>query len=205
MEGLGTVVIIEHLTSLRKQGLNMFPDPLGPITNDAQAHLRFRNHPGLFDLLEGLTELLLVLDLMPTEHMDDALAIQQIETKALGVTPLSPPPSALGARVPVPYTWLSSTVRPRRHIGAINTQDQHRAAEASGRDGDDALLDLVAWRDDIQHRQALRDVVGHRVHPLAPQADTGESAKQRLRFVIGDFGHQLDGCLVHIELCAPWC
>ena len=102
MEVLGTVVIIEHLTSLGKQCLDMFPYPLGPITDDAQAHLLFRNYPGLFDLLEGLAELLLVLDLMPTEHMDDALAIQQIETKALGVTPLPPPPSALGARAPSP-------------------------------------------------------------------------------------------------------
>src|SRR5262249_56808644 len=92
MEVLGTVVIIEHLTRVRKQGLNMFPYPLGPITDDAQAHLRFRNYPGLFDLLEGLAELRLILHLMPTEDMDDALAIQQIKAKDLGVTPLPPPP-----------------------------------------------------------------------------------------------------------------
>src|SRR5262245_55931861 len=110
----------------------MLPDPLGPITDEAQAHLRFRHHSSLFDLLEGLAELLLVLDLMPTEHMDDALAIEQRDTKALGVTPLSPPPRARGARVPVPYTWLPGTVRPHRHIGAIKTQDQHGAAGASG-------------------------------------------------------------------------
>src|SRR5207249_9507994 len=97
LEVLCTVVVIEHLTGLRKQGLDMFPYPLGPITDNAQAHLLFRNHPGLFDLLEGLAELLLVLYLMPTEHMDNALAIKQIATKALGVTPLPPPPRALGA------------------------------------------------------------------------------------------------------------
>src|SRR6266705_4636791 len=116
----------------------MFPYPLGPITDDAQAHLRFRNHAGLLDLLEGLAALRLVLPLMPTEHMDDALAIKQIETKALGVTPLPPPPSALGARAPLPFTWLPGTVRPCRHIGAINTQYQHGAAGASGRYGGDA-------------------------------------------------------------------
>src|SRR5215475_7833574 len=76
MEVLGTVVIIEHLTRLGKQSLDMFPYPLGPITDDTQAHLRFRNHAGLFDLLEGLAELLFVVHLMPTEHMDDALAIE---------------------------------------------------------------------------------------------------------------------------------
>src|SRR5215212_9171192 len=166
MEVLGTVVIIEHLTRLGKQGLNMFPYPLGSITDDAQAHLFFRNYAGLFDLSEGLAELLLVVHLMPTAHMDDVLAIKQIETKTLGVTPLPPPASALGTLAPLPFTGLPGTVRPCRHISAINTQDQHGAAGASGRDGGDALLDLVAWRNDIQHRQTLRDVVRHRVHPL---------------------------------------
>ena len=60
MEVLGAVIVIEHLTRLRKQGLDVFPDPLGPITDDTQAHLLFRNHTGLFDLLEGRTELLVV-------------------------------------------------------------------------------------------------------------------------------------------------
>src|SRR5712692_189427 len=87
MEVLGTVVVIEHLTSLGKQCLDMFPYPLGPITDDAKAHLPFRNHAGLFDLLEGLAELLFVLHLMPTEHMDDTLAIHQREAKALRVAP----------------------------------------------------------------------------------------------------------------------
>src|SRR5215831_678274 len=160
MKVLCTVIVIEHLTGLGKQGLDMLPYPLGPITDDAQAHLLFRNHAGLFDLLKGLAELLLVLHLMPTEHMDDALAIQQIETKALGVTPLPPPPSALGTLAPVPCTWLTGTLRPGRYIGAINPQYQDGAAIAPGRDGGDALLDLVAWREDIQHRQPLCDVIG---------------------------------------------
>src|SRR5215475_12118072 len=102
MEVLGTVVIIEHLTGLGKHCLDMFPYPLGPITDDAQTHLLFRNHASLFDLLEGLAQLLLVLHLMPTQHMDDALAIQQIETQALRVTPLPPPPRALGPLAPAP-------------------------------------------------------------------------------------------------------
>ena len=57
---------------------------------------------------------------------------------------------------------------------------------------------------DIQHRQPLSHVIGQRVHPLTAQADTSEIAKQRLRLVIGHFGHQLGGRLLHIELCAPW-
>src|SRR5688572_12667516 len=130
MEVLGTVIIIEHLTRLGKQGLDMLPYPLGPVTDDAEAHLLFRNHTSLLDLLEGRAQLLLVLHLMPTEHMDDALAIQQIEAKALRVTPLPPPPRPLGARAPVPCTSLASTVGPRRHIGAIDAQYQDRPAEA---------------------------------------------------------------------------
>src|SRR6266699_2850778 len=102
MEVLLTVVVIEHLTSLGKQCLDMFPYPLGPITDDAKTHLLFRNHPGLFDLLEGLAELRFVLHLMPTEHMDDALAINQREAKALRVAPLPPPPRSLGPLAPAP-------------------------------------------------------------------------------------------------------
>jgi hypothetical protein len=43
MEVLGTVVVIAHLTSLGKESLDVFPYPLGPVTDDAEAHLRFRN------------------------------------------------------------------------------------------------------------------------------------------------------------------
>jgi hypothetical protein len=146
----------------------------------------------------------LVVHLMPTEHMDDALAIQPRDTQALSVTPLPPPLSALGARALLPFTWLPGTVRPCRHLGALTTQDQHGAAVASGRDGGDARLDRMAWRDDSQHRQPLRSVVGHRGHPLTPQAATGEIAKQRLGCVIGPCGPQRDGGLLPIELCAPW-
>src|SRR4029434_985829 len=99
MEILGTVVGIEPLTRVGKQCLNVFPYPLGPITDDAQAHLFFRNQAGLFDLLEALAEWLVALHVMPTEHMDDALTIKQIEAQPFRVTPLSPPPRPLGPRV----------------------------------------------------------------------------------------------------------
>lgn len=203
MELLGAMIVIEPLPGLGKERLAMLPYPLGPITADAQPTFFFWDSARFLDLLEGLAELLLIVPLMPTEHMDAALAIKQIETKALGVTPLPPPPSALGALAPSPRTGFPGTVRPCRHLGAINPQYQPGAAGASGRYGGAALLDLVAWREDIQHCQTLRAVVGHRGHPLTPQASPGEIATQRLRFVLGDFGHQLDGRLVHIELGAP--
>src|SRR5213078_4471940 len=96
MEGLGTVVVIEHLTGLGQQGLDMFPYPLGPITDDAQAHLLCRNEAGLLDLLEGLAELRLVLHLVPTDHMDDPIPIHQIKAKAFRIPPLAPPQRSLG-------------------------------------------------------------------------------------------------------------
>src|SRR4029453_12527894 len=129
MEVLGTVGVIEHLTGLGKQDLDMFPDPLGPITDNAQAHLLCRNQARLFDLLEGRAELLLILHLMPTEYMDDALAIKQIKAKALGVPPLAPPPRPFGPRASWPLLGFPGAVGTRRHIGAIDAQHQHRTAK----------------------------------------------------------------------------
>jgi hypothetical protein len=103
-----------------------------------------------------------------------------------------------------PGTWLPGTVRPWRPRGTIHTPDQHGAAGASGRDGGDARLDRVAWRDDLPHRQTLRTVVGHRVQPLTTHADTGESANQCRRFVLGHCSPQLHGRLVPIARWAPW-
>src|SRR5918911_4353988 len=126
MELLGTVGVIEHLTRVGKQGLDMFPDPLGPITDDAQAYLFFRHQAGLFDLLEGLAQVLLVLPLMPTEPMDDALTIQQREAKTFRVAPLPPPPRASGALASAPLAGCAGTVGPGRHIRPLNAQDHDR-------------------------------------------------------------------------------
>src|SRR5712691_13216380 len=144
MEVLCTVGVIEHLTRLGKQCLDMFPYPLGPITDDAQAHLLFRNHAGLFDLLEGLAELRFVLHLMPTAHMDDALAINQREAKALRVAPLPPPPRSLGPLAPAPLAGLPGTVGTGRHIGPINAQHKDRTAKATSCHRGDASLDLLS-------------------------------------------------------------
>ena len=78
--GCATVGVIEHLTGLGTPGLDVVPSPLGPITDAAQAYLLFRNHASLFDWREDLAELLLVVPLMPTAPMDDALAIEEKAT-----------------------------------------------------------------------------------------------------------------------------
>src|SRR5499427_11007580 len=160
MEVLGTVVVIEHLPGLGKQGLDVFPYPLGPITDDTQAHLLCRNQARLFDLLESLAQLLLILHLMPTEDMDDALAIQQIEAKALGVPPLPLPPRPFGPRASWPLLGFPGAVGTRRHISAIDAQHHHWTAKAPRGHRGDAPLDLLArWRH-IQHGQALGHAVG---------------------------------------------
>src|SRR6266540_4198640 len=102
MEVLRTVVIIEHLTGVGKQGLDVFPYPRGAISYHTQPYLRFGNQARRFDLCEGLAELFLILHLMPTQEMHDPVAIDQIEAKALRVTPLPTPPSPLGPLEPLP-------------------------------------------------------------------------------------------------------
>jgi len=143
MEVLGAVRVIEHLTRLRKQGLDVFPDPLGSITDDTQAHLLFRNHTGLFDLLEGRAELRFVLALMPTEHMHDALAIEQVEAQALGIAPLPLPPRSPGPLVALAGTAPPGTLWPRGHIGPIDAQHQDRTTKAARCHRRDTPLDLV--------------------------------------------------------------
>ena len=109
----------------------MFPDPLGAITDHAQAYLRFRNHAGLFDLLEGLAQLLLALHLMPTEHMDNPIPIHQIQTKAFRIPPLAAPQRPLGPMAALAGTAPPGTFRPRGHIGPIDAQHQDRTAPAT--------------------------------------------------------------------------
>src|SRR5882762_3862255 len=103
-----TVVIIEHLARLRKQGLDVFPYPFGPIGHHAQPHMPFGNQACVFHLLERLTKFPFVVHLMPTPQMDDAIAIEEIEAKTLGVAPLTAPQRTPG---PLPsWTW---TMLPR--------------------------------------------------------------------------------------------
>src|SRR5262245_13437550 len=203
MEVLGAAVIIKHLTSVWKQGLDMFPYPLSPITDDAEAHLLFWNYTGLFHLLEGLTKLLLILYLMPTEHMDDALAIQQIKAKALRVAPLPPPPRPPGPLAPAPRAGLPGTVGTGRYIGPINAQHQDRPAKATSGHGGDAPLDLLARRYHVQHGQPRAHVVGYGVHPFAPAVHPRQISKERLGRVIRHFGDQLHHGVLHVELFTP--
>src|SRR5262249_16626014 len=170
--------------------------------DDAQAYLLFRNHASLFDVFEGLAELRLILHLMPTQHMDDTLAIKQIEAKAFRIPPLPPPPRPFGPRASWPLLGLSGAVGTHRHIGSIDAQHHHRTAKATSGHRGDAPLDLLArWRH-IQHCQALGHLVSHGVHSFAPKRHARQIVNERLGRVIGDFGDQIYRGLVHIELFA---
>src|SRR2546430_10677252 len=108
---------------------------------------------------------------MPTEHMDNPIAIDQIETKPLGVTPLALPPSPLGPVAPLPRTAPSGTGGTCRDIRSIDPQYQYRTAPVPRPHLDDMSLDLVTRRRHIQHRQALGHVVGQCMHPFTAHPD----------------------------------
>ena len=203
LEVLGPVVVMEPLTRLGTQGLDVSSCPLGPITDDAQAYLLSRNHASLFALLEGLAELLLIVHLMPTAPMDDALAINQIEAKALGVPPLAPPPRPFGPRASLAPSGAPGRCRDasahRLHRcptpspeGAIDQLTQRRgAARLSSRDG--ATSNTVG---------PVGHLVSHGVHPCAPKRHARQIVQERLGRVIRDFSDQICRGLVHIELFA---
>src|SRR6266446_564107 len=102
MEILLTVIVVEHLTSTGKQRLDVFPNPRGPITDHTKPYLILWNQTRLFDLLEGLTKLCLVLHLVPAQEMDYALVIDQIKPKALGIPPRPVPRGGSAPRVTLP-------------------------------------------------------------------------------------------------------
>src|SRR5215813_6615172 len=108
MEILLTVIVVEHWASPGKQRLDLFPNPRGPITDHTKPYLILWNQTRLFDLLEGLTKLSLGLYLVPAQEMDDALVIDQIKPKALGIALLAVPRGASGPRVPLPSLALPS-------------------------------------------------------------------------------------------------
>jgi hypothetical protein len=81
----------------------VFPNPRGPITDHTKPYLILWNQPRLFDLLEGLTKLFLILHLVPAQEMDYVLVIDQIKPKALGISPLGVPVQSM-QKVPISYT-----------------------------------------------------------------------------------------------------
>src|SRR5437764_3429897 len=163
MQVLLTVIIVEHLTSTGKQRFDVFPDPRGSIADDTKPHLIFRDQARFFDLLQGLAQLRLILHLMPTEYMDDALAIQQIKAKALGIAPLAAPRGPSGSRLTLPRAALPGAVRPRGHVRPVDAQHQDRTAKAACRHLLNATLNVIACRRHIQDGEPLSRLMRERM------------------------------------------
>src|SRR5918999_2416960 len=103
-----------------KQALDVFPDPLGPITNHTKPYRLLGNQAGFFHLPQRLAQLVFRLHLMPAQDMHDAIAVEQVEAKPLGFAPLVSPPRPSCSLASRAWTAPPSTLRTRRHIGAIN-------------------------------------------------------------------------------------
>src|SRR4029453_15779127 len=119
MQVLLTVKNVDHLTSTGKQRFDVFPDPRGSIADDTKPHVIFRDQARFFDLLQGLAQLRLILHLMPTEQMDNAVLIHQIEAKALGIAPLAAPRGPSGSRLTLPREAPPGAVRTRGPLPPI--------------------------------------------------------------------------------------
>jgi hypothetical protein len=62
-----------------------------------------------------------ILPLMPTEPMHDALAIEQVEAKPLGFTPLVVPSCPSHPLARLPRAAPPSALRPRRHLVLVQS------------------------------------------------------------------------------------
>src|SRR5215510_16069991 len=144
MEVLLTVIIVEHLTGTGKQRLDVLPEPRGAIADDTKPHVIFRDQARFFDLLQGLAQLRLILHLMPTEQMDNAVLIHQIKAKALGIAPLAAPRGPSGSRLTLPRAALPGAVRTRGYVRPIDAQHQDRTAKAACRHLLNATLNVIA-------------------------------------------------------------
>src|SRR4029450_2511960 len=128
-----TVIVVEHLAGIGKERLDVLPNPRSPIADHTKSNLIFGYQARFFDLLEGVPQLFLVLHLMPAQHMDNALVIDQIKPKALGIAPLATPRGASPPRVPRPRWALPSPFGPRGHVPPIDAQPHPRPAKAACR------------------------------------------------------------------------
>jgi hypothetical protein len=146
MEILRTVIIVEDLSGLRKQRVDIFPYPGRSIANHAKSHLIFGNQAGFFDLFQSLTGFGLSLHLMPTEQMHNALPIDQIKAESLDLTPLAFPPRALGPMPPLTRPAPPGAVGSRGGIGPIDAQYDDGSAPLAGCHLSDAPLDLLTRR-----------------------------------------------------------
>src|SRR5215468_5651531 len=158
MEILGTMVIVEHLAGVRKQRLHVLPYPVGPIADDTQSHRVLGNQASLFDLLQGSSQVVVTLHLVPAEQMNDAVAVQQVEPKPFGLVPRMAPPGATSSIASLTGAAPARAVGTGRHISPVDPEHQHRTTKATGGYSGHALGNLVTRRGHIQHAEPLGDL-----------------------------------------------
>src|SRR5262245_62666897 len=110
------MVVVPYLTGMCKHRLDLLPDPLRPITDDAQPHGFLGNEARVFDLLQGLAQFLVRDHLMPAEHMHNTVTIEQVQPKPLGFSPFVVPSRPSGAMPCLPRAAPARTLRTRRDI-----------------------------------------------------------------------------------------
>ena len=84
---------------------------------------------------------------MPAQDMHDAVAVEQVEAKALGFAPRMSPRCPSRSLAGLARTASPRALGTQRHKGAINTEHQHRTAQTARRHLRYPLVNLVTtWR-----------------------------------------------------------
>jgi hypothetical protein len=67
VQRVGTVIVVQNLTSAAQERLDVLPYPRGPIADHTKPHAICGNQIRFFDDFEGRSELRFMLNLVPTE------------------------------------------------------------------------------------------------------------------------------------------
>ena len=173
-----TVGIIEHLTRLGEQRLDVFPAPLGPSPDDTPPYGLRGDHTGVLHLRQGLAQCLFGWHLVPTEPMDEALTSAQGEANPLGCTPLVAPARPARPGACLPGAAPARALRARRSLGLLHPEHQHRTAQTARGDLSHTRSNLLArWRH-LHHTQVFGHLGGERVPALPTDGHPREPATQ---------------------------
>src|SRR4051812_32065693 len=115
MKGCLPVRVVAPLAGMGTERLDVLPNPRSPIADHTTSDLIFGYHARRFALLEGLTQVFLVVPLMPAQQMDKALGIEQLKPQALGIAPLAMPCSASSPTATRPALALPGAFGTRGH------------------------------------------------------------------------------------------
>src|SRR2546425_6356869 len=124
---LRAMIVVEDLPGRGEELRDPVPNPGRAIGHDTQPHLFLRHQAGFLNLSQCGEQLLIALDLMPTEQMDDALIVHQVAAEPLGFTPLPRPARPLGSLLLAPRPAALRRIGARRDLGSVNSQHQNRA------------------------------------------------------------------------------